>query len=136
MTLDELRSIAELRPEPEQGENACIEAYEQTKDCTKVDFENGRNPREDWSKCQPIEDALFDEFCQMIISEVWQDKGSGGRNPLTAADWVTRFESVEKVLEKKRELRISEEKAYARLGIAYSTFKDWKREWKRRKKDD
>jgi len=67
-----------------------------------------------------------------LIQPITQEdiKGSRvGRRPLTDDEWKKRHEQVEAVLEKAKELLISEEKACERLGVSYDTFKNWKRHW-------
>ena len=50
-----------------------------------------------------------------------------GRNPLTEAEKTERAAAVNRVLETKQRLGITEKQACAREGVDYSNFRRWKK---------
>ena len=91
-----------------------------------------------------VSDVLLKQVIDAVTRETEQTKpttadvgaGKVGRPPLTDAQRRERFETVEKVLKKKRRLGITEEQACAREAVPYSTYKDWKRTWRKRRAMD
>jgi hypothetical protein len=99
--------------------------------------------------CQCREPALKEYYAQMVrdIKRQWphleEDAGAeetteltaekdrsgqrGGRRPLTDEEWQRRREQVEKIIQRSIKRGTSERLACENEGVAYSTFRDWKR---------
>ncbi len=117
--------------------NCFVFAHARSKNETRLTLEP-LDPQQDFSGAALTAwEAIVNELkaCGLLVGG--EPAGASGkpkgRKPLSDTEWEIRFETVEKVLDASRGRGGSLPQACGWVGVAYSTFRTWHKEYKTRK---